>query len=403
MSALFAALLGYNPVRTLLTPAGVLWSLPRANAAALTGRQFFPVLVAGPFHHGLVIVFTTAIAVIGAVISAMRGRQYYYEEPGVAGSSGSGGTSSTAHRNQPTAARATVPATDRPAAATHRWRALLRRSWLQRDSPATTARRRVPRCGVVSAAAAPVLLVTGWTVAAGLQPRSFDPIAGTVSALAAVGAADRWVMSLAFAAAGACEVITGLALRPAAAPGRLILMAGGLAGLLVAANPEHAGGSLAHACWAAVGFAALVAWPGGAWRRGPSVPWGLRPAVSALAVGLMLGLLAWFGAELAAGGGQIGLAERVMGVAQAGWPLVVVLSCRPSETRRHRRLRRGRLRDAARSVRARPRELLGAPRAHHVRHRDDLRQLRSCAPTSGQSSPAPNCGWWSPPRSCGGC
>jgi hypothetical protein len=38
-------------------------------------------------------------------------------------------------------------------------------------------------------------------------------------------------MSLAFAAAGACEVITGLALRPAAAPGRLILMAGGLAGV----------------------------------------------------------------------------------------------------------------------------------------------------------------------------
>ena len=126
----------------------------------------------------------------------------------------------------------------------------------------------MPWWGVVSAVAAPLLLAAGWTVAAGLQPRSFNPVAGTVSALAAVGAADRWVMSLAFAAAGACEVITGLALRPAAAPGRLILMAGGLAGVLVAANPEHAGGSLAHACWAGAGFAALVAWPGGAWRRG---------------------------------------------------------------------------------------------------------------------------------------
>ena len=69
---------------------------------------------------------------------------------------------------------------------------------------------------MILAAAAPVLLVTGWTVAAGLQPRSFDPIAGAVSALAAVGAADRWVMSLAFADAGAFGVITGLALRPAA-------------------------------------------------------------------------------------------------------------------------------------------------------------------------------------------
>ena len=70
--------------------------------------------------------------------------------------------------------------------------------------------------------------------------------------------------------------------------------------MLVAANPEHAGGSLAHACWAGVGFAALVTWPGGAWRRGLSVPWGLRPTVSAVAIGIMIGLLAWFLAELVA-------------------------------------------------------------------------------------------------------
>jgi len=135
-------------------------------------------------------------------------------------------------------------------------------------------------------------------------------------------------MTLAFALAGTCEVVTGLALRPTGAPGRLMLIAGGLAGVLVAVNLEHAGGSLAHACWAGVGFAAMVAWPGGAWRRGPSVPWGLRPAVSAVAPVIMLGLLAWFLAELIGEGGQVGLAERVMGVAQAGWPLVVVLSCR---------------------------------------------------------------------------
>jgi Protein of unknown function (DUF998) len=148
-------------------------------------------------------------------------------------------------------------------------------------------------------------------------------VAGTVSAPAAAGAADRWVMTL-----GACEVITGLALRSAAAPGRLILMAGGAAGLLVAANPEHAGGSPTHAFWAVAGFAALVTWPSGAWRRGLSVPWALRPAVSFSVAGVLLGLLVWFGVELIAGGGQAGLAERVLGVAQAAWPLAVVLSCR---------------------------------------------------------------------------
>ena len=185
-----------------------------------------------------------------------------------------------------------------------------------------------PWWGVVSSAAAPLLLVSGWTVAALLQPRSFDAVSGTVSALAAVGAADRWVMTLAFALAGACEVITGLALRPAGPPGRLILMVGGAAAVLVAANPEHAGGSLTHAFWAGVAFAALVAWPGAAWRRGPSVPWGLRPAVSASAAAILLGLLAWFLLDLVTGGGHAGLAERVMGVTQAAWPLAVVLSCR---------------------------------------------------------------------------
>lgn len=51
--------------------------------------------------------------------------------------------------------------------------------------------RAVPWWGVVSSAAAPVLMVAGWTVAAGLQPRSFDPVAQPVSVLAAPGAADR--------------------------------------------------------------------------------------------------------------------------------------------------------------------------------------------------------------------
>src|SRR5262249_62350788 len=65
----------------------------------------------------------------------------------------------------------------------------------------------------------------------------------------------------------------------------------------------------------------------GAWRRGPSVPWGLRPAVTAGAVAVLLALLAWFAAELVTGAGQAGLAERIFGAAQALWPLTVAGSC----------------------------------------------------------------------------
>jgi hypothetical membrane protein len=195
--------------------------------------------------------------------------------------------------------------------------------------------RGVPWWGVVASAVAPVLLVGGWTVAAGLQPRSFNPVADTISSLAAQGAADRWVMTLALAGVGACYVMTGLALRPAASAGRLILMTGGVATVLVAANPEPAGGggSLPHTFWAAIGFIALAAWPFGARTPGPLVPAGLRPAVSASAAGVLLGLLVWFGAELIGGGRQVGLAERVLAGAQAVWPLAVVLTCRRSQSR----------------------------------------------------------------------
>ena len=156
------------------------------------------------------------------------------------------------------------------------------------------------------------------------------PALRPVSVPAAPGAADRWVMTLTFQVVGACDVVTGLALRPARAPRRLILIAAAVAGILVAGNPEQPGTSfpLPHMIWAAAECAALVAWPAGAWRRGPSVPWGLRPAVSAAAVTVLLVLLAWLGAELVTRGGRAGLAERVFGAAQALWPLEVVASCR---------------------------------------------------------------------------
>jgi len=189
--------------------------------------------------------------------------------------------------------------------------------------------RGVPWWGVVSAAAAPVLLVGGWSVAASLQPQ-FDPVADTVSALAAQGEPDRWVMTLTFVVVGVCYLLTALALRPAGTAGRAILITGAIAGMLVAANPESAGDAYpwGHIVWASIGLAGVTAWPAGAWRRGSAVPWTLRPAAAAAAVAVMLALVIWFAAELITGSGQVGLAERAAGVAQALWPLAVVLSCR---------------------------------------------------------------------------
>ena len=195
--------------------------------------------------------------------------------------------------------------------------------------------RSVPWWGLASSAVAPVLLVGGWTLAAGLQPGSFDSVSGTISSLAGQDAADRWVMTLALAGTGACHVVTGLALRPAALAGRLVLMAGGAAVVLVAAFPETAGGggSLAHTFWSTFAFVALALWPLAASGRGPSTPAWLRPGVCAVAAGVMFSLLVWFYTELIGAGQQLGLAERVLAGAEAGWPLTVVLACRLSQYR----------------------------------------------------------------------
>ena len=117
----------------------------------------------------------------------------------------------------------------------------------------------MPWWGLASSLAAPLILFAGWTIAASLQETSYDPVRQTVSVLAAHGATDRWVMTLALAAVGACDVMTGLALRPAAMAGRVVLIAGGISGVLVGANPETLGDSSppGHVLFAALGFVAL--------------------------------------------------------------------------------------------------------------------------------------------------
>jgi MFS family permease len=73
IGVLFAAFLGYNPMKQLLGP--LLSHLPAAHAAYVAGRQFFPQLITSPFHDGLGVAFAFAIAacVIAAVASLLTG------------------------------------------------------------------------------------------------------------------------------------------------------------------------------------------------------------------------------------------------------------------------------------------------------------------------------------------
>jgi MFS family permease len=77
VGSLFAAFLGYNPIAELLGPAHALQG-PGVNTAVLTGKSFFPELISGPFHAGLVVVFVAAALMMltGAVASMVHPGRY---------------------------------------------------------------------------------------------------------------------------------------------------------------------------------------------------------------------------------------------------------------------------------------------------------------------------------------
>jgi hypothetical protein len=87
IGSLFSAFLGYNPIKQLLGPTGVLQKLPPRQAAYITGRSFFPHLIEEPFAGGLHLAFTfAAIATLIAIIaSALRGKRYVHESATGAG------------------------------------------------------------------------------------------------------------------------------------------------------------------------------------------------------------------------------------------------------------------------------------------------------------------------------
>ena len=168
-------------------------------------------------------------------------------------------------------------------------------------------------------------LVGGWTWAAAVQPGGFDARAESISALAASGTPHRWIMTTALVLTGLAHLVTAWALVPARRPGRVLLAAGGVATLAVAAFPlpSRTDSSAAHTAVATLSFALLAVWP---WFAGAAPagrwPWsggwpGRRPGCSRVAVAsLGIGL----------GGTGFGVHERVVAFLTVAWPLVTAVS-----------------------------------------------------------------------------
>ena len=81
VSILFAAFLGYNPIKSIVG-GKVLGQLSPTNRDALVGHSYFPHLISAPFHSGLrsAFFFGIIVLVIAAGASWSRGSRYVHDE-----------------------------------------------------------------------------------------------------------------------------------------------------------------------------------------------------------------------------------------------------------------------------------------------------------------------------------
>ncbi|QSO55368.1 MFS transporter [Alicyclobacillus curvatus] len=84
-ASLFAALLGFNPLQSLL-PHQVIAHLPAKTVSYITGKTFFPNLIGPSFMHGLALAFMISLllSLVAAIASFIKTTQtFHYTDPDV--------------------------------------------------------------------------------------------------------------------------------------------------------------------------------------------------------------------------------------------------------------------------------------------------------------------------------
>lgn len=179
---------------------------------------------------------------------------------------------------------------------------------------------------VIAATIGPIQNVLGWTISGLLWP-GYDPIAKTISDLAADDSPVKWVQTSFFILGSSLTLIAAISARAFAMPGRITLFLAGLAsfGFTYFATPSQDSYSDEHRIFATVAFFLFSAWPLLAMRRGKEFHWSLRPmgaTIGTVVMGLttLWFLLTW----LEPGQPLVGLAERVIAVMQVLWLSFVI-------------------------------------------------------------------------------
>ena len=179
---------------------------------------------------------------------------------------------------------------------------------------------------LIAATLGPLQNVAGWSISGSLW-EGYDPIAKTISDLAADDSPVQWIQSSFFLFGALLTFIGAWNARALALPGRIALFLAGLAaiGYTVFTTPSQTSYSDAHRIFATAAFVLFSAWPLLAMRFDRRYHWSLRP-IGAISATVVLGLTTlWFLLTwLEPGQPIVGLSERVIAVMQVIWLSFVI-------------------------------------------------------------------------------
>ncbi|MFM2351593.1 MAG: hypothetical protein RL096_74 [Actinomycetota bacterium] len=181
----------------------------------------------------------------------------------------------------------------------------------------------------VAAIIGPIQSVLGWVIAAALWP-GYDPIAKTISDLAADDSPVQAIQTSFFVLGGTLSLVAAVYARSLSMPGRVLIFLGGIAtyGFAYFTTPSQDSSSDMHRLFAIISFVIFSAWPLLAMRFDKAYPWVLRPVGVVVATAIMTAVSLWFLATWTSPDAtNVGLAERVVATMQTGYLSLVILVC----------------------------------------------------------------------------
>ena len=189
--------------------------------------------------------------------------------------------------------------------------------------------KKISSPAVVAAIVGPIQSVLGWVISAALWP-GYDPIAKTISDLAADDSPVQAIQTSFFVLGGTLSLVAAVYARSFSMPGRVLIFLGGIAtyGFAYFTTPSQDSSSEMHRLFAIVSFVIFSAWPLFAMRFDKGYPWVLRPVGVIVATAIMAVVSLWFLATWTSpDAANVGLAERVVATMQTSYLSLIILVC----------------------------------------------------------------------------